>query len=182
MGICWERSGLLAFRLCCFILRRLNCLCSVPVWCLGRDVEFDFIIYCVFIMLFRITKDFTLSRKRNPFLTHQVYQECRGRVIKRGHPLIHIVPLLETSIPDKTEDIRIMIITRTHLVALPTVPIKIVKWEWTECRILETRLNITLPHLAIILTETSTKVDILPPVGDQNVFQTLTETKTACKE
>ena len=41
MGICWERADLLAFRLCCFILCRLDLLCSFPVWCLRKEVEFD---------------------------------------------------------------------------------------------------------------------------------------------
>ena len=41
VAICWESVVLLAFRLCCFILFRLNCLCSLPVWCLGQNVEFD---------------------------------------------------------------------------------------------------------------------------------------------
>ena len=41
MVICWERAVFLAFRLWCFTLCRLNCLCSLPVWCLGQDVEFD---------------------------------------------------------------------------------------------------------------------------------------------
>ena len=36
VDICWERADLLALRLCCF-----NCLCSFPIWCLGKDVEFD---------------------------------------------------------------------------------------------------------------------------------------------
>ena len=32
----WERGDLLAFRLCCFTLCRLDVLCSFSVWCLGR--------------------------------------------------------------------------------------------------------------------------------------------------
>ena len=34
-------TDLLAFRLYCITLCRLNCLCSFPVWCLGKDVGFD---------------------------------------------------------------------------------------------------------------------------------------------
>ena len=41
MAFCWERAVLLAFRLWCFILCCLNCLCSFPVWCLEPDVEYD---------------------------------------------------------------------------------------------------------------------------------------------
>ena len=41
LDICWERADLLAFRLCCFTLCRLDCLCSFPVRYLGKEVEFD---------------------------------------------------------------------------------------------------------------------------------------------
>ena len=36
VAICLKGFVLLAFRLCCFPLCRLNCLCWFPVWCLGR--------------------------------------------------------------------------------------------------------------------------------------------------
>ena len=39
--IAWWPSDLLAFRLCCFTLRLLNCLCSFPVGFLGQDAELD---------------------------------------------------------------------------------------------------------------------------------------------
>ena len=43
MAVCWKKAILLlAFRLCCFTLCRLDCLCSFPVWCLGQDVKFDY--------------------------------------------------------------------------------------------------------------------------------------------
>ena len=42
MAICWERAALLAFRLCCFTLCRLNRFCSFPIrFFLGQEVEFD---------------------------------------------------------------------------------------------------------------------------------------------
>ena len=39
--MCWKRTVLLAFRSCCFTLSRLYCLCSLPVWRVGKDVIFD---------------------------------------------------------------------------------------------------------------------------------------------
>ena len=44
VDICWERADLLASHLCCFTLCRLDCLCSFCVWCLGKEVEFDYIV------------------------------------------------------------------------------------------------------------------------------------------
>ena len=41
VAICWERAALLAFRLCCFTLCRLNRFCSFPIRCLGQEVGFD---------------------------------------------------------------------------------------------------------------------------------------------
>ena len=41
MAIYWDKAVLLSFRLCCFSLCRLNCLCSFPTFFLGQDVEFD---------------------------------------------------------------------------------------------------------------------------------------------
>ena len=41
VDICRERADLLAFRLCCFTLSRLDVLYSFRVWCLGKEVEFD---------------------------------------------------------------------------------------------------------------------------------------------
>ena len=41
MDICWERTDLLAFRLCCLTLCCLDFLGSFPVWWLGKEVEFD---------------------------------------------------------------------------------------------------------------------------------------------
>ena len=38
MDICREIADLLAFRLCCFILCRLDFLCSFSIWCLGKEV------------------------------------------------------------------------------------------------------------------------------------------------
>ena len=47
VAIYWESAVLLAFRLCCFTLCRLKCLCSSPIWCLGQDVEFDCIVQII---------------------------------------------------------------------------------------------------------------------------------------
>ena len=54
MGIYWQRADLFDFRLCYLLfffffffffvvvfLCRLDCLCSFPVWCQGKVVEFD---------------------------------------------------------------------------------------------------------------------------------------------
>ena len=39
MDICWERAGLLVFRLCYFTLCRLNCLWSFPRMVSGKGCE-----------------------------------------------------------------------------------------------------------------------------------------------
>ena len=39
----WTIAAILPFRFRCFTLYRLNCLCSIPVWCLEKDEEFDWI-------------------------------------------------------------------------------------------------------------------------------------------
>ena len=44
MAICLDRAVRLVFRIWCVTLCRLSCLQSVPIWCLGHDVEFDCIV------------------------------------------------------------------------------------------------------------------------------------------
>ena len=42
VDICWERADLLAFRLTCAVLLSIVLMfCSFPVWCLGKELEFD---------------------------------------------------------------------------------------------------------------------------------------------
>ena len=43
MDIGWERADLLAFRLCCFTLFRLDVLCSSPVRFLKTEMEIELI-------------------------------------------------------------------------------------------------------------------------------------------
>ena len=40
-------TDLLAFLIYCLTLCRLKCLCFFPVWCLGKDVGFDFYRFLV---------------------------------------------------------------------------------------------------------------------------------------
>ena len=76
----WERAVLLAFHsCCCFILCSLNCMCPFPIWCLGKDVKFNFIGSWSDILPSR----HTTFRQTGPSFTEMVQRSCVCSVLQR---------------------------------------------------------------------------------------------------
>ena len=76
-----ELTSFFFFFLCCFnFICHLYCLCSCPVWCLGKDVEFDCIgFWSLPFLLLKIFTILIIWAAPSEFVTYRLCEQRRFR-------------------------------------------------------------------------------------------------------